>query len=186
MPDDIDIIHQNTENSEQRIKQAVNNSQAGDALLNSSSIAQPVRAPRWALTAALVQQMIAHARTCYPREACGLLAGNQMSVLRLYPTRNVASGDQWFQVDPEEQRRVFADIVRNGWYLLAIYHSHPHRHATPSRNDVRLAAYPGVLSLIISLADWEHPEIRGYWIGKGQAVEALLNQTVPGAEGTCP
>lgn len=136
--------------------------------------ASPVPAPAWQLTAALVEELVASARAYYPREACGLLAGSPTRVCCHYPARNVAKGDEWFQMDPQEQRAIFADIVRNGWYLLAIYHSHPRRAAIPSQNDLRMAAYPGVLSLIISLADWEHPQIRGYWLSKERAIETRL------------
>lgn len=158
----------------EKLHQAANNLQAGH-ISSGEHDASPV--PGWPLTSALVEALVAHARACYPREACGLLAGSPGSVSRHYPASNVAQSAQWFEMDPQEQRTIFADIVKNGWYLLAIYHSHPRRAAIPSQNDLRMAAYPGVLSLIISLADWENPEIRGYWIGKQHTVEARLNFT---------
>jgi proteasome lid subunit RPN8/RPN11 len=129
---------------------------------------------RWAVTPELLAQMVAHARSCYPREACGILAGTAERVLRLYPARNVAPGNERYLLDPEEQRAIFADLARQRWKLLAIYHSHPQRAATPSRNDLRLSAYPHALMLIISLADWEHPELRGYRVAQGQAREVSL------------
>ena len=122
----------------------------------------------------MLASLVAHARACYPREACGILAGRSDQVHRHYPARNVAPEQDRYVLDPEEQRAIFADITRNGWKLLAIYHSHPRRDATPSLNDLRLAAYPLALMLIISLADWEHPDLRGYRVADGQAQEVSL------------
>ncbi len=130
--------------------------------------------PGWAISSELLAAMIAHARAWYPREACGILAGQADEVLGHYPARNVALGNDRYMLDPEEQRAIFADIASKGWKLLAIYHSHPQRSAAPSLNDLRLAAYPQAVMVIISLADWEHPDIRGYTVAEGQAREVSL------------
>ena len=103
--------------------------------------------------------------------ACGILAGHGDRVRRLYLARNVAVGNERFLLDPAEQSAIFLDITRHGWKLLAIYHSHPRREAVPSLTDLRLAAYPHAVMLIISLADWHRPDIRGYRIAGGQALE---------------
>jgi [CysO sulfur-carrier protein]-S-L-cysteine hydrolase len=148
---------------------------------NASSASPPLRrtapplpAARWKLTPELAAQMVAHARVCYPREACGILAGTSDCVLRHYPARNVAPGNERFLLDPEQQQAIFADIAQRQWKLLAIYHSHPQRDATPSLNDLRLASYPQVLMVIISLADWGQPVIRGYRLCEGQSQEISL------------
>jgi proteasome lid subunit RPN8/RPN11 len=138
----------------------------------------------WKLSPELLDEMLAHARACYPREACGVLLGQDDCVQRHYPARNVAPGNEHFLLDPAEQRIIFAEMARQRWKLLAIYHSHPRRDASPSRNDLRLSAYPHALFIIISLADWNHPDIRGYHIRNGQAREvplegAALNLSVP-------
>jgi proteasome lid subunit RPN8/RPN11 len=137
---------------------------------------QPLLTIRWKLTAELVEEMLAHARACYPREACGIVAGTADRVHKHYPGRNVAPGNEHFLLDPVEQQLIFADIALHGWKLLAIYHSHPRRDATPSLNDLRLAAYPQALTIIISLADWFHPDIRGYWLRGEQAREVQLER----------
>jgi proteasome lid subunit RPN8/RPN11 len=128
----------------------------------------------WEVTPWLQARMVEHARACYPREACGILAGHQHAVRRLYLARNVAVGNERYLLDPVEQRAIFLDIARHGWKLLAIYHSHPQREAVPSLTDLRLAAYPHAVMLIISLADWHCPDIRGYRIAGGQALEVSL------------
>lgn len=136
----------------------------------------PLLTVRWRLAPEVVEEMLAHARACYPREACGVLAGYTDSLQKHYPGHNVAPGNEHFLLDPVSQRLIFADIARHGWKLLAIYHSHPRRDATPSLNDLRLAAYPQALTIIISLADWDHPEIRSYQVHNGQAREVGLKR----------
>ncbi len=129
----------------------------------------------WKLSPELLTEMLAHARACYPREACGVLVGQDDQVQRHYPARNVAVGNEHFLLDPEEQRAIFADMARQRWKLLAIYHSHPSRDASPSHTDLRLAAYPQALFIIISLADWERPDIRAYRLRNGRAWEIPLD-----------
>lgn len=131
---------------------------------------------RWELSPQLVAEMLTHARACYPREACGVLVGQDDAVQRHYAARNVAAGNEQFHLDPAEQQAIFAEMARQRWKLLAIYHSHPTQDAAPSRTDLRLAAYPQALFLIISLADWDHPAIRGYRLHDGQAWEVPLKQ----------
>jgi proteasome lid subunit RPN8/RPN11 len=50
--------------------------------------------------------------------------------------------------------------------MLAIYHSHPHTIPFPSETDVRLAFYPEVSSIIISLKERENPIVKAFRIGK--------------------
>lgn len=140
----------------------------------AANASQSLSAVPWKVTPELLAEMITHARACYPREACGILAGLADRVQRCYPARNAAPGNERFFLDPEEQRAIFADIARHHWKLLAIYHSHPQRDASPSLNDLRLAVYPQALMLIISLADWDRPNLRGYRIVGGQAREVAL------------
>jgi proteasome lid subunit RPN8/RPN11 len=49
--------------------------------------------------------------------------------------------------------------------MLAIYHSHPRTIPFPSETDVRLAFYPEVASIIISLKE-EEPMVKAFRIKK--------------------
>jgi proteasome lid subunit RPN8/RPN11 len=49
--------------------------------------------------------------------------------------------------------------------MVAIYHSHPHTIPFPSEKDVRLAFYPDVAYIIISLKDGE-TSVKGFRMGK--------------------
>ena len=60
----------------------------------------------------------------------------------------------------------------SGEELAAIYHSHTKSPAYPSQTDINLAAYPGVVYLIVSLAEGEEP-LRGFEIELRMTLEAL-------------
>ncbi len=83
-----------------------------------------------------------------PLEACGLLAGKNGRVEKVYPIANVLASAVRFRMAPEEQLQAFLDIEALNLDLLAIYHSHPGGPPWPSPTDLAEFAYPGVLYLI--------------------------------------
>ena len=50
--------------------------------------------------------------------------------------------------------------------LFAIYHSHPHTIPFPSETDVKMAFYPEVTSIIISLKERDNPMVKAFRIAK--------------------
>ena len=66
-------------------------------------------------------------------------------------------------MDPQEQYNAMKAIEGDGGELLAIYHSHTKSAAYPSQTDVNLAAaWPEQIYLIVSLADEDAPDVKGY------------------------
>ncbi|MDP2947953.1 MAG: M67 family metallopeptidase, partial [Chloroflexota bacterium] len=117
-----------------------------------------------------IQQLTDECRRAYPKEACGLLAGQNGQVAKVFPLTNVEHnpvGCAW-RADSRQQFQAFQEIEREGWQLLAIYHSHPHSPAFPSPNDVKSALYPDALYLIVSLLDVERPDVRAFRIRDGR------------------
>jgi proteasome lid subunit RPN8/RPN11 len=130
------------------------------------------------LTNEQAEEMIRHARREYPNEACGLLAGKDGWVERLYQMTNADHSPVTYRLDPEEQFRVLMEIEEKGWELLAIYHSHSHSPAYPSATDLELAFYPNSLYLIISLADRARPTIRAFRIVQEMIEEERVEITL--------
>jgi len=134
------------------------------------------------IPSAMVDEMITHARAGLPNEACGVLAGADGRLERVFPMRNAEASPVVYRFDGNEQLRVFAEIEDNGWELLAIFHSHTHTEAYPSPTDRAqahwrdpvtgrdAAAYPGVRYLILSLAEQE-PVLRAFTFRDGEPVE---------------
>lgn len=121
------------------------------------------------LTVALQEQVIAHCRSRYPKEACGLLAGKAGVVTQAYPMRNIEDSPIGYAMDPREQLQVDKQMRQQGQQLLGIYHSHTASAAYPSSVDVGLALSPDIAYVLVSLKDQQHPEIKSYRID-GQAI----------------
>ena len=119
-------------------------------------------------------EMISHATEEDPNECCGILAGSDGAVDQLYRITNVVSSPVRYQMDPQEQLNAMLDSERNGWELLAFYHSHTHSPAYPSATDVRMALQSGWLDIyyvLVSLEDRATPQIRAFHIDEGGEVE---------------
>ncbi len=121
-----------------------------------------------------VDEMIAHASSEAPNECCGILAGLKGRVLKLYRTTNAEHSPFRYSLEPSELIAVYREIEKNGWELLAVYHSHTHTEAYPSPTDVKSASLPGSLYLIISLNKPDQPVMRGFSIVEGKITEAEL------------
>jgi proteasome lid subunit RPN8/RPN11 len=134
------------------------------------------------LPRALFEEIVAHARTGLPNEACGVIAGDAGTPVQVYPMRNAEQSPVVYRFDEREQLEVFNEIEEKGWDLLAFFHSHTHTEAYPSPTDRAHAhwsdpitgeeapAFPGTRYLILSLAEQE-PVLRAFNWGEGDPVE---------------
>ena len=120
------------------------------------------------------QAMLAQLQAAYPLEACGLMAGRDGSVQRIYPVANRLASSHAFEMEPEEQLRAMLDLEERGWDLLAIYHSHPLGPAGPSATDVAKAFYPDAAQVIVSLRERQRPAVRVFSISDGRISELSL------------
>lgn len=105
-------------------------------------------------------------------EACGMVAGVDMTSCAVFPITNVLHSPVRFLMDPEEQLRAFNQIEDQDWQLLAIYHSHLQGPVHPSAIDVAEAYYPEVINLI-----WSN--ISGEWNCRGFLIQAGQVTPVP-------
>ncbi len=118
------------------------------------------------ISRALHDDVIAHCRSKYPKEACGILAGTQPEgpVTQVYPMRNVEDSPIGYSMDPKEQLQVEKQMRSRGQRMLAVFHSHTASDAYPSSVDVRLAISPDISYVLISLKDREKPVFKSYRI----------------------
>lgn len=111
----------------------------------------------------LAEQLLAEAAARPGIEVCGLLGGSAGQVTSVYPVDNIASNKaQAFLLEPQGQILAMRSMRERGEELVGIYHSHPHGPAAPSAEDLRLAAYPNVYYLIISLGG-QSPRLYGFF-----------------------
>jgi len=119
-------------------------------------------------------EIIAQAREEAPNECCGVLAGRDGRVEKLFRAINAEKSPDRYNVDPHELFRIHQQCFAKGWDFLAIYHSHTHTEAYPSPTDVRLAAWPDSTYIIVSLVDPENPVLRAFRIQEGRVSEEEL------------
>lgn len=108
--------------------------------------------------------LVAHAREEFPNECCGLLAGRDGRVERIFRGTNVDHSPYTYMMDPKEQLVAFKAMEAEGMDLMGIYHSHTHTAAYPSKTDVARAYYPDAVYVIVSLLDPANPAVKGYRI----------------------
>lgn len=142
--------------------------------MTKAEIAGGLDLPRDVYTA-----LVEHARSDAPFEVCGLLAGEGGEFRTHYPIPNAARSMTYYSMDPKAMLHAMNDMDDQDWDLLAIYHSHTHTEAFPSKTDVELAVYPDAVYLIISLQDPE-AVIRAFDIRDGRITERVL--TVDGEQ----
>lgn len=111
----------------------------------------------------IYEAMIDHARKEAPLECCGILAGENGTVQRAFEMRNEEQSPVRYLMSPQEQLKVFEEMEREKMEMIAVYHSHTHTDPYPSETDVKLAFYPEVTSVIISLKG-DPPEVKAYKI----------------------
>ena len=114
----------------------------------------------------ILDDIIAHARELDPYECCGLLAGTNGLVTRLYRIKNIVALDGAeklssfdpakvahlerlspaeraeiaFVMDMQDFSAAKKDIRNKGLDLQVVYHSHPHDPARPSVTDIKIAS----------------------------------------------
>ncbi|MFA4842809.1 MAG: M67 family metallopeptidase [Candidatus Omnitrophota bacterium] len=117
------------------------------------------------------EKIIAHSLAEFPNEACGILAGKNGCVEKVYTMTNADKSPQTFFMGAQEQLKVMKDLRNAGQEMLGIYHSHVASPAYPSAHDVELALYPEASYVIVSLKDKNSPSVRSFKIQEGKITE---------------
>jgi len=123
------------------------------------------------LTKEQVSEIVKHSKEELPNEACGILAGKDGKVEKIYRMMNKDKSRTSFFMDSQEQLKVIKEIRLSGLDFIGIYHSHPETKAYPSAHDVELAFYPEVSYVIVSLKDGDNPDICSFKIVEGKITE---------------
>jgi proteasome lid subunit RPN8/RPN11 len=123
----------------------------------------------------LVDEIVAHAREDLPNECCGIVSTRDGDAVQVYRARNAVPSPLRFEIDPRDLIRIHTEIEKGGLEMGSMYHSHVKSSAYPSQTDVNFAQnWPGVVWLIVSLADRDVPELRGYTIDGADIEEVPL------------
>ena len=114
----------------------------------------------------IYEGIVNHAKREWPLECCGILAGKNETVEKAFELTNTEKSSIRFLMSPQEQLKVFEEMEKESMEMIAIYHSHPHTIPFPSETDVKMAFYPEVSSIIISLKERENPVVKAFRIEK--------------------
>lgn len=118
------------------------------------------------------EAMVAHARFCFPAEACGLIAGersgNDLRITMVYSLTNADDSPTSFTIEPAEHFGALQHAERNGWELIGAFHSHPNGAGYPSQTDVVKAAEPDWAWCVIGLGNPDHPDVGVFSIANGE------------------
>ncbi|QCC59230.1 M67 family metallopeptidase [Natrinema thermotolerans] len=113
------------------------------------------------LPAEIRAAILERARDGDPKEICGVLGGaydpdGRSRVASQYPARNVADDPRTrYEIDPEQQLRLFDRLEDRSESIVGFYHSHPRGPARPSATDAANAAWPDRSYVIVSLEPLE-------------------------------
>lgn len=146
------------------------------------------------LTTEQFLDIVNHAKQEYSKEACGILAGRLVGgiknhseykpvniqqpsriIEKVYKMTNTSEAPETsYFMKPEEQLKVFKEMHQLGIEMLGIYHSHSYSPAYPSWRDCEMAFYPEVDYVIISLKDFNNPEVRAFKIKENKIEEEKI------------
>jgi proteasome lid subunit RPN8/RPN11 len=135
------------------------------------------------MTAALVlpdalrAQVSQEAIRAFPRECCGLIEGARdgetFAAIALHSTRNLASRDDRFEIDPAEQFRLLRTLRGSERSIIGCYHSHPNGRAEPSEHD--LSGEAGFVWLIAAVTAPENVALAAFLSGNNAFAPLLLS-----------
>jgi [CysO sulfur-carrier protein]-S-L-cysteine hydrolase len=130
------------------------------------------------ISQALIDEVVAHAREDLPNECCGMVAGLDGEATEVIRVENAAASPLRYEMDPKAQYEAWKSIEDGGRELLAIYHSHTKSAAYPSQTDVNQAvAWPDQVYVIVSLADEDSPDVKGYFLKDLRIADAEISIT---------
>jgi len=134
------------------------------------------------LDGVLFKELVEQALREFPNECCGLIAAEDDVAVKVFPMTNADASPATYRLDGTEQLKVFNELEERGWDLWAIYHSHTHSEASPSKTDVSRAhypdgspTYPGVRYLVLSLEERSDPVLRSFFFTDGVVTEEELS-----------
>lgn len=98
-----------------------------------------------------------------PKEACGLLSGNDHVIRTVWKLKNQSKSNNKFFVDQTIIEKTYNEIKSKNEIVIATFHSHPTTAALPSYVDIKYHLNPNILMIIISFK-FKTPKVKCYKI----------------------
>ncbi|NOX97206.1 MAG: M67 family metallopeptidase [Nitrospirae bacterium] len=120
-------------------------------------------------------EMVEHCQQEHPHEACGILAGKDDLVTKVYKMANTSETPEiCYSIDTKVLIKLNKEMRNSGLEMLGIYHSHGSSAPYPSVRDVKDAHYPEASYVIVSLTNCCKPEVAAFKIVEGKIEEEEL------------
>ena len=117
------------------------------------------------ITPLALEKMKAHLMGAYPKEGCGILAGDEKgSIEEVFCTGNGTEKERssgHYEIDPLTLYDLEKKAEEKGYSVLGFFHSHPDCEAVMSMEDNE-HMIPQMLYVIASVKNGRCGEIRGY------------------------
>jgi proteasome lid subunit RPN8/RPN11 len=127
------------------------------------------------MRAELAAELLARARRKPGQECCGLLAGRDGAITRVFAATNAASNPSTsYEIAPKDLFRLMREIRGASLTLMGIYHSHPNGENEPSPRDIERAYYPDAAYFVLSPHENATRPVRAFLIRDGRAVEVEI------------
>ena len=124
--------------------------------------------------------MIRHARREPEIECCGLLAGRDGVITKIFPTENALASATAYEIAPQDLFQLFRRLREEGLEHLGHYHSHLHSENFPSERDIAQAYYPEQAYFIISPQAGAPRPVRAFSIRDGKVQELKIEIAAAG------
>ena len=86
------------------------------------------------LTRAQIRELVRIAQDALPNESCAFLLGDNDTIVKILPMRNIDESPVTFSIEPAELLNAYNLAESKGIKVVAIFHSHPTK-PSPSRTD---------------------------------------------------
>ena len=85
----------------------------------------------------------------YPKECCGLIAGDcNREIAKVFEMPNISTNRNEFYVKRGDFIRVGEEILRSGYGITGVFHSHPTGPLLPSVTDIEGMTFSGIMLIV--------------------------------------
>src|SRR5919107_5602605 len=104
------------------------------------------------LTTAQIRELVRIAKDTLPNESCAFLLGDNDTIVKILPMRNIDESPVTFSIEPAELLNAYNLAETKGMQVVAIFHSHPAK-PSPSLTDRKFMQINPVIWLIYSTTE---------------------------------
>lgn len=120
-----------------------------------------------------LDEIIKYCKKQIPNEACGILAGKDKKVYKVYKMTNIDASPVSYLMEPKEQFKVIKDLRKLSLEMIGIYHSHINAPAKPSQKDIQMAFYSEVSYIIVSFEN-SNTIVKSFRINNGEVKKEII------------